>query len=48
MKDKVKDKVEREIENFILYYTSDWKEREKILKALPGFMEEVYEDENGR
>ena len=36
--------VNSEIENFILYWTSDDKERERMLKARDDFMREVYED----
>jgi len=36
--------VNNSIENFILHYTSDDKEREKMLKARDDFMKEVYED----
>ena len=41
---QVKNKVEMEIDNFILYYTSDDKEREDMQKVAEDFMNEIYED----
>ena len=34
--------VEMEIENFILYFTSDDKERADMMEVLKVFMDEVY------
>ena len=40
----LKEEFSGKVENFILYYTSDDKERERMFEVLKDFMNEVYED----
>lgn len=42
-KTDLKNRVESEIDNFILFYTSNDKEREEMREVLQDFMNEVYE-----
>jgi len=41
--DEKANQIRQEIENYILFYTSDEEERQKMLKVLNDFMDEVYE-----
>jgi hypothetical protein len=43
-KQEIRNRVDIEIDNFILYYTSDDKEREKMREVADNFIEDVYED----
>jgi len=44
MVEEEREYIKGQIENYILYFTSDDKERKQMLNVLEDFMEEVYED----
>jgi len=44
LEEEYRNKIKMEIENYILYYTSDDEERKQMLITLDDYMEEAYEE----